>query len=409
MNRNDTIDKLFLIVFFILLFVFTLTMFNSGGAFGSESLYGVGLLLASIETLILMYITINMALFNSMSSFLKLIFIWMLWVLTTCFDYLFPLDIINFLLSGMTVECWCLVFLFFYIYTKKNINSVNYISNMFYIIMLCSSFLFVLVFKNKNITIDDNFASLNMIYYPLLLMPWVLLAKNKFICYLGLLIIGVLVILSMKRTAMIEMTLALIIFFSIETLCMQSKKSINILRTSLLIVAIVGVFYLILVKTDFYLITRFASSVEDKGSNRLDIYKDIIDLLSNSTMGGLILGHGHNSAISYTKMKVSAHNDWLEVIFDYGFIGVAIYTFVHIFLIKKTYILIKNKSSYAASFAVSYMFLFVMSLSSHLIIYPTYFIFLASYWGAVFAATAKSKTYGITYANTYASNFSLNQ
>ena len=63
--------------------------------------------------------------------------------------------------------------------------------------------------------------------------------------------------------------------------------------------------------------------------------------------------------------------------------GLLLYALLHLCLITKAYRLIRERSLYAPAFAASYMLFFCVSLTSHLILYPTYFIFLTAFWGTI--------------------------
>ena len=131
-----------------------------------------------------------------------------------------------------------------------------------------------------------------------------------------------------------------------------------------------------------YVFSRFSSISEDKGSGRDIVWRNVLDTYSKSPVLEKIIGHGHYSAIIVNRghnIDLSAHNDFLEVLFDYGIIGLILYLLLHIYLIKRLFFLKRNKSELFLPYLASYITMFIMSMVSHLILYPTYFTFLATF------------------------------
>ena len=120
---------------------------------------------------------------------------------------------------------------------------------------------------------------------------------------------------------------------------------------------------------------------------RLTLYREVFSLIENSSLNEVIFGHGQNAVLQYTH-EFSAHNDFLEVFFDYGIIVFLVYIFLHYQLIKNSLRLIKQKSYFAAPFSVSYILFIVLSMISHVVIYP-YFFILTAFWGMVLGITER--------------------
>jgi O-antigen ligase len=136
---------------------------------------------------------------------------------------------------------------------------------------------------------------------------------------------------------------------------------------------------------------RLESMAEDQGSGRLDIYSETIKYIANSTPWQTLMGHGYVSTRDILASGKSAHNDWLEVQFDFGAVGLLLYALLHACLIRKSHSLIRGRSPLAAAFAASYALFFFMSMTSHLIIYPTYYLFLVAFWGMIEGLTRRER------------------
>lgn len=237
--------------------------------------------------------------------------------------------------------------------------------------------------------------ALNIVFYPLLTIPWILIIKKGLLRNLLLLIVLLSIVLSVKRSAVLASALIVLVY-----LLFYSRFSVNrhkrLLRLVIPLLLIGSVFYFTdryMSDTGDFIVERMHNIQEDKGSGRLRIYEQVLDHLSMNRADEWLFGHGHYTVIQHIPMHKSAHNDFLEVLFDYGLIGLAIYLCLHLLLISQLWRLYKNSSQYFVSYLASYIIFFIMSMVSHLIIYPTYFIYLGTYWGAMEALIASDRHY----------------
>ena len=92
----------------------------------------------------------------------------------------------------------------------------------------------------------------------------------------------------------------------------------------LIIAAIITGYYII---HDFIgsVVERFSGLESDQGSGRTMIYSQVLSGLSQSDFFHLIFGHGYKSVKTITMGNVMAHNDILELLYDFGLIGAVIY------------------------------------------------------------------------------------
>ena len=144
-----------------------------------------------------------------------------------------------------------------------------------------------------------------------------------------------------------------------------------------------GIFYQINQMQEKTITERFNNIEDDAGSGRLRIYERVIDLQKKSSNHEWIFGHGHYGVLKNSIPQMSAHNEFLEVLYDYGIIISILYLFLWIYVIKRLIRLKKEKSPFYYSYFSGFAIFFVMSMVSHLLLYATYFIFLTIYWGAI--------------------------
>ena len=139
------------------------------------------------------------------------------------------------------------------------------------------------------------------------------------------------------------------------------------------------------------LVLRINSIADDGGSSRDSVYEVTWRMISESSLLSLCFGHGWNMVIMNSPMELSAHNDLLEVIYDFG----VFVAFLYIYFVYRLYIimfrLIKCHSENAAPFAFSVITFTVNSSIAHVLIYPFNFIAVAAVWGYILGKEQKSQ------------------
>jgi O-antigen ligase len=279
------------------------------------------------------------------------------------------------------------MYLVFYVYSSKYPTSYP-VFVLYFVLMLaiCGCMYYMAVsFRSAS---ESRGLQLLEVYYPLMILPWFFSIPKPAWRYLGLAAITFMVLVSVKRTSLIVLSTSAIAYFAVHNVVDRSKRWLSAILFSIFIFALGSAAFLYLDESGGgYFASRLKAATSDEGTGRLSIYKDTVNLILKSTPIEYVVGHGFDTVVRHTREGVSAHNDWLEVIFDFGIVGLILYTLLHVFLIAKSFELIRMRSPFAAAFAASYpMFLF-MSLTSHLIIYPTYFIFLVTLWGTIEGTT----------------------
>lgn len=306
-----------------------------------------------------------------------------IWLLIVVFNSFFVSD--NIFDSLREVILWPLVFFaFFHVFS---VNERKYILMLFIMTFLISSYLFyeIASFRTFALLSDNTLASVNLIYYVIVLIPWLFIIKSRWWKYLFFFLAVFLSIYSAKRTGIvIVICLSLLfLFYFIK----DNKKGLWNLIIGAIISFVVGYFIVMWffnIGFSDYLIYRFDSIEDDRGSGRFDIYENVWNLLQNSYWYEWLLGHGHNAVVRDNVIDgvcLSAHNDFLEILYDYGVVAFVVYLIIHFLLIKRVFLLKKMGSIYSVPYTASYLIFLLLSMLSHLVIYPTFLIFLSSLWG----------------------------
>lgn len=230
---------------------------------------------------------------------------------------------------------------------------------------------------------------INSIFWVLLLLPFAFLGRKSAIKYLILFMTLILVIISSKRSAIIAFILILVFMFSGEIF--NGRRFLkNLLKTLILILFLYLLFDYTISIVDVNVLSRFQETNLDEEA-RFDFITESWNIFSNKPIGNILFGSGHRSSgfdRGSDLLSKTTHNDFFEVLYNYGIIGFCIYV-SFIFRILSRCILLKNLDrKLYDSLIASLIIFFVISMVSHLIIYPTYFSFLIIIW-----AMAESKIY----------------
>lgn len=232
---------------------------------------------------------------------------------------------------------------------------------------------------------EDNYGMVST-YALLYFMPFILCLKNKYIVYITLFVIFVAVLLSFKRMGIIAFCAGFFAYYFVNNEIIQRKHQLF----RIILFLLISVFLLIVYNyidnlSGDFLSYRFNEIQSDDGSGRIPIYKNVVEMISLSEFPNLLFGHGWNAVSLNGNNGLSAHNDFLEIIYDFGIIAFILYLFIYFFLYKKLKKLIKASSQYAGPFAASCVIFILASNVSHIVIYMHFFILYVIFWGFVSA------------------------
>lgn len=272
---------------------------------------------------------------------------------------------------------WCWVYFISYcIFSVKTFEKCK-IDNYLLIITI----LFYCVFLYNHFT-RNTFELLegdNSIFYSLMFLPWVSCSKSTTKKWIMLIIISICSVIALKRSGIIIIANVLGILYYWDFLYKKKNPKQWILG---IIIIISGILIYHTFLSSFSNVSqRFEMIEEDGGNGRETIYENVIERYVASDIGSQLFGQGFNAVTQTDRTRaLSAHNDFLEVLYDFGAIGFVFYILIHLSLIKWTIRLFRRRNQMAVPVLVSYICFIVMSMVSHLILYPTYFGFLTSFW-----------------------------
>lgn len=160
-------------------------------------------------------------------------------------------------------------------------------------------------------------AGINSIYYLIVLFPLILDLPNTLSRNIIVILVILVTIVSLKSTALVIILVVLIIeyFYRIEN---KSFKFIIMPFTFIFLIGVVMIISKNILNIDIYnLYVR--ANILDGGNGRTEIWANVIELYNTCSTSGKVFGNGFNMVAKLTNL--SAHNDFLEMLYDFGLVG----------------------------------------------------------------------------------------
>lgn len=207
----------------------------------------------------------------------------------------------------------------------------------------------------------DQLLQNNAFYYVLMPLPLIFLLKSRVAQTIALIITFVICILSTKRSAIIVVSI-ISLFFIYYNYIRGEKKLKSTLLLVVFLIALINIidFSLVFERLDF-VYQRLENIQEDGGSGRMEVIdrffkQDYKELLKFPT---IFLGkgfQGYNNDYPYLQ---SSHNDWIEIFYTLGIIGLLnLLYFFSLLLINLKELYINKSPIFVAYLSAVIIFIF---------------------------------------------------
>ena len=226
--------------------------------------------------------------------------------------------------------------------------------------------------------------ALNNSYYAVCAIPYFLKKRNRF--GIGMVILAILIVfISNKRAGLIGVALSFLFYYLINAKLSGSfSKAVS--RFAAGIVAFT-IFYFAFQYIDnqynLNIFTRLLALLSDGGSGRTEIYKKVWEEIFNSGFFSILFGHGVDS-ISNLGLT-SAHNDFLNVFYEYGFFAALTLAFLYLSMFRCLKMMINDRYRNSDVFGCSIVLSLFLSLFSANLDDQSFALVLALYWGTEIA------------------------
>jgi hypothetical protein len=226
---------------------------------------------------------------------------------------------------------------------------IKILTRVIYIILTAGYAVVVYEFITKRM--DPEFWAINDVYYilPLLIGVYVL-GKNKRLNII-LLALFTITIISQKRGAILIAVFVCLIMKAFTGEFVSRNKTKIIRNLVLLIFLMVGLFFIMNMNVLSGVMTERFATIGD-GSGRRDQIEWVIGHIMTRGSNENIFGYGFYA--SYSMYGLWIHNDWLQIFFDLGLVGLTLYGYIHYALIEKIREYFAKRSIYASSWLSLY-------------------------------------------------------
>lgn len=229
---------------------------------------------------------------------------------------------------------WVIVFVLAYYVGAKN-GSLSFFSNLVSYFLLPVIYVLYYLVLTRTLFVGEEQGFRDAIFPVLMLTPFALLQQNK-LRFLHIVISLALVLISAKRSAILAILLAFFAYFIINFSILGKKQAAKRLKILIPMVLIVGFLYYLSTKGLFSMgLDRFRAINDDSGSGRDLIYGPLLNSFEQSSFWEQVFGHGTGS----TRAVVGklAHNDFLQVLYDFGVISLALFTIIYFSFIQMAF------------------------------------------------------------------------
>ena len=377
MRKSRTLYYIF--VFFLLIFFWRTAEFWYSSSSSDEVASGSIMLYAAlvmVEVVSLYLITFSPKYRCQQSRIPQLCLLWEMVMLVVL--------IFNHTTFSQWFKClaWPLFFQASYLLIRSNVGLVKSLRKVFYVLTLMGSvyFFFSLIYK-------DFESQTNMVYFSLLTFPVLLLTPKRRQRYLLLILATFAAFISMKRS----MILAFVLFWGlveVKYMLGKGRKGLAVVVTAVMVIAMYGSFSIADDLTGGHLSERMSGEDVRSGditNGREGIYLVTIEMIKHTSPAHILLGNGHNGVRRDSPLEISAHNEFLEIIYDYGIIILLVYLGLWVYVLREWYFHYRNNTIFFLPYTMSVSIFAVMAMVSQLVLYCSYFLYLVIFWGIVAA------------------------
>lgn len=225
---------------------------------------------------------------------------------------------------------------------------------------------------------DQRVAASNSIYYVMSASIFIFLVKNN-ILKIALLVLPCLAMLLVgKSTCLLAMAVSVCFYF--QKLLLQSRGRIWIMAG--IVAAVVFAAYfgegLFNISETF---SGFSDDVDSGGNGRIEIWTTVLQRYASSDIFHILLGNGPQGVSK--AVNLGGHNDFIEILFDFGLIGIIIYLSFWWSLIQRTKEF-APKTDIRLAYIVSLIVYAAASIFSNFINTQIQMLFFVMFWGIVY-------------------------
>ena len=291
-------------------------------------------------------------------------------------------------LSVNTIFSYAMLFYFasvaitFYYATTKGFSKNEYkVFNVMYFVLAA----FTLYLMYSRIALNKTNIYQSDAYFLLCALPMVMLFDKSTAMYIKMVPLAICLMMAGKRTGFIGLAGAVFIYYLID--CIQKKNVDAFLKVAIKIGVVVVLFFAVYAvletKFNLTLLDRMETITSDGGSGRDEIYEGVWQAIKSSDFFDLFFGHGMNGIQVVYGRKTGAHNDFLEIMYNYGIFAVLLLVFLYYKMVVACVKMTKSGYPGAKAAGAAIVISVLMSLFSNYFVTFTQVTMTATFWGIV--------------------------
>ena len=277
--------------------------------------------------------------------------------------YLFSIGMINYrtgftsLKTMLSTTVWVPLFFGFLISRIRN-KYLDFTIVTLLFVFFAFAFLVLSLLANYYFNIHSTPAK-NSIYYACFACFGLLFSKNKFISLGGIVTAAVITLVFGKITFFVAIVAAIFIYLLLVIDEKNSKVFIGVLIALTSIIVIGFIVFIVWILID----NSIVNVINNFSTGRLEIFMKTLKRFFEGNILNIVFGNGYDSVNGI--LGISAHNDYIEILFDYGFVGLIGYLFLIVYAVIRAY---KISNPFYKKATISFIALCVVfSFASHLV------------------------------------------
>ncbi len=269
----------------------------------------------------------------------------------------------------MEAYTWPLLILVFYDYFKEHgeyiIRVLSAISKPGMIIICLFAILNI-----ANHLINFSGESVFYSYFVIAFLPLTYYFSGRNASIMQSVVSIVLMLISTKRAGFLISVIGFVLYCIVSTITDDNSKDrasrIAVYTMVLGVLVFVGMYAI--ERLDIQIFERLEKIADDGGSGRAQIWEGIMERYYQSSVFEKATGHGFH-AVMYNLAPGGharfAHNSYVEFLYDYGIIGLALLIVFILHIIVSTVRMIAKKKAYAAAMTYTIVSMLMLSFASY--------------------------------------------
>ena len=309
----------------VLLFLAAIVLYYSQGIF-----YKTGSLISFFMLLFILIIGVKYLLKTLLikQKLDNFVILWVFFLFLNILSFIFSSDFNNSIHLAMIKNIITSLLVFFPVFHWARSRVINDKIIKYFLLVFLPIAVMLFINNKKLLIYEYNRENIvnNVGYLFIAIFPYIMFIRNKIISFLIIVLIGVLVLLSAKRGAILNFVFVMAIYLYYIFFKLKAESQLLVIwKFIIFTIAGVALAYLLadLLEDNMFVVDRVLSGE----SRREENYQQIFNTWYNSNdFFKLLFGFGFASSIEMNSENVLAHNDWLEILSNFGLFGVTLYS-----------------------------------------------------------------------------------